>query len=409
MDPKLVERLRREMAYEGARETPPDGFPSLPPIPGGRYTDPDFYALERERVWGRSWLLAGREEDLPTPGSYLRFDRLAPILLVRGRDGAVRAFYNTCQHRGAPVVRERCGRAQQLRCQYHSWTYDLEGKLVAVPDRRDFPALDLAERGLQTVRCETWDGWIFVNEDPEAPSLREWLGPLPDELAMFQGEKLRTVTSGVTRHPCNWKVVSDAFLEVYHLRTIHPQTVSKLLDHRGGAMGLLRNGHSRMITPKWEDALTRAAESARTMPPGAMPDIPTVNELVRETNLAYHVFPNVTIPLDAFGFPFLLFWPVDARTTDLELVWYGPDWGDGDRPAFWDMMLPGFEAVMDEDTRNLAPMQQSLESRGLRSLPLSYQERRIYHAHEQVDRMIGAERIPEALRVEPILDGYVER
>ncbi len=389
------------MQYEWAREGPPEGFPALTPLAGGRYTNQDFFALERERVWRRSWLLAAREEDFPAAGSYRVFERAGPaILLVRGDDGVLRAFYNTCQHRGAPVVRDACGSAKRLRCQYHSWTYDLAGKLVSVPDRRDFTQLDESQRGLRGVRCEAYAGWVFVNEDAAAPSLLDWLGPLAHEWQALRGAELRAVARREKRVPCNWKVAADAFLETYHVNTIHPATVARLLDHRGAVMGLLPNGNTRMVTPKWPEAV-------RPTPPG-MTDIPALDPLIRDANVAYGVFPNLITPLDTFGFPFITFWPVDVRTTDVEWVWYAPPFADGMLPPVWEALLAGFDAVMDEDFGNLAPMQRSLESPGLRSIPLSYQERRIYHLHEQVDRMIGEERIPPELRVVQCLAGFVE-
>jgi phenylpropionate dioxygenase-like ring-hydroxylating dioxygenase large terminal subunit len=405
----LVERIRRQLRYEKQREGPPEGFPGFPDIPGERYTDPEFLRLEREHVFGKSWLLVGRESDLREPGSFLTTDKPGvPILVVRGRDGALRAFYNTCQHRGAPVVREPCGVARQLRCQYHSWTYDLEGELIGVPDRRDFPRLDLASRRLPELRCEIWDGWVFVNQQTHAPALLDWLGPIPAQFAELAGASLRTVDVKTHSVPCNWKVAADAFMEVYHLRTIHPETVSRLLDHRASAMGLFPNGHTRMVTEKWPEAVARERATAEAMG-SERPDIPSAGELVRTTNPAYGIFPNLITPLDAFGFPFILFWPEDVRTTTIDVIWYGPDWGDAERPRFWDLLLPGFDVVMEEDFRNLAPMQRSLESPGLRSIPLSYQERRIYWYHEQIDRMIGPDLVPPGLRVEPLLEPFVER
>lgn len=326
-----------------------------------------------------------------------------PLLLVRGADGVLRAFYNTCQHRGAPVVREACGTARRLTCQYHAWTYDLDGRLVGVPDRRDFTRLDEAERGLVPLRCERWGGFVFVNADPAAPALLDWLGPLAAELAPLHCEALRALAQRRERVPCNWKVAADAFLETYHVTTIHPATVARLLDPRGAVMGLFPNGHTRMVTPKRPEAL--AGQRARTLP--GPPDLPGASALVRETNVAYGIFPNLVTPLDSCGFPIITFWPVDVRTTDVEWTWYAPA-GESAEAPFWRALLPAFDHVMGEDFTNLAPIQRSLESPGLRSIPLSYQERRIYWLHEQVDRMIGAERVPPALRVEPLLARYVE-
>lgn len=404
---RWAEGIRAQMDYEFRREGPPEGFPALPPIPTGRYTDPAFFDLERQVLWKKSWLLVARDEDFAEPGSFRTTDRTgSPLLLVRGADGVLRGFYNTCQHRGAPVVREACGEAKRLRCQYHSWTYDLDGTLLQVPDRRDFTELDESERALRSVRCEVHDGWVFVNEDPGAAPVHEWLGPVAEEWAPLRGVELRETGRRCERVPANWKIVADAFLETYHVRTIHPHTVAGLLDHRGAAMGLFRHGHSRMVTPKWEKALARQRELAAQG--AALPEIPGLDPIFAETNPAYSLFPNLITPLDTVGFPFIQFWPVDAETTDVEWVFYGPPPETSDVERHWEGLVTLFDAVMDEDFQNLGPMHRSVASGALRSIPLSYQERRIYHLHEEIDRVIGPERIPEALRVAPRLEPFWE-
>jgi phenylpropionate dioxygenase-like ring-hydroxylating dioxygenase large terminal subunit len=397
-------RVRAQMDYEWHREGPPEHFPALPPIPTGRYTDPAFYALEKEHLWKKSWLLVGRDEDFEGPGSFRTCDRTgSPLVLVRGGDGVLRGFYNTCQHRGAPVVRDACGTARRLRCQYHSWTYDLDGTLLQVPDRRDFTALDESARALRPVRCEVFDGWVFVNEDPGAPPLHSWLGPVAHEWSPLGGSALRAHGTRRERVAANWKIVADAFLETYHVKTIHPQTVSKLLDHRGAAMGLFPHGHSRMVTPKWAQALRTQREN-----PLPLPEIPGLDPLFAETNPAYSLFPNLITPLDTIGFPFILFWPIDAETTDVEWTFYGPPAETPEHEKAWELTIQIFDGVMDEDFLNLAPMHRSVASGALESIPLSYQERRIYHLHEEIDRVVGAEKIPEALRVTPRLAPFWE-
>jgi len=397
-------RIREQIRYEFAREEPPAAFPALPPLPTGRYSDPAFYELERAHLWRKTWLLIGREEDFPGPGSFRSFERAdAPLLIVRGNDHRLRAFFNTCQHRGAPVVREACGAAKRLRCQYHSWTYDLDGRLLQVPDRRDFKALDESQRALKELRCESYDGWVFANQDADAKPLREWLGPIAEEWSPLKGSELRAHGSRRERVPANWKVVADAFLETYHVRTIHPQSVAKLLDHRGAAMGLFAGGHSRMVTPKWEGAIQRQQEGS--MP---LPEIEGLDPLFSETNPAYSVFPNLITPLDTIGFPFISFWPIDAETTDVEWTFYGPPAETPDVEQAWKLYVQVFDAVMNEDFMNLAPMHRSISSGALESIPLSYQERRIYHLHEEIDRVIGPEKIPEELRIEPLLAPFLE-
>ena len=165
----------------------------------------------------------------------MTFDDLGvPVLLVRGKDGELRAFYNTCQHRGAPVVRDARGSARTLRCQYHSWTYDItDGAADRGARRARLRRAGPGERCLRQLRCEMWDGWIFVNQDLDALPLLEWLAPIPEQLAELQGPNLRTVARRSEVVPCNWKVTAEAFLEVYHFRHIHQREGESHLDNRG--------------------------------------------------------------------------------------------------------------------------------------------------------------------------------
>jgi hypothetical protein len=139
-----------------------------------------------------------------------------------------------------------------------------------------------------------------------------------------------------------------------------------------------------------------------------LPEIPGLHPLFSETNPAYSLFPNLITPLDTIGFPFIFFWPVDAETTDVEWTFYGPPASTPEVEKAWELFIQLFDGVMDEDFMNLAPMQRSLASGALTSIPLSYQERRIYHLHEEIDRIIGPARIPQSLRVTPVLEGFWE-
>src|SRR5206468_4053401 len=137
--------------------------------------------------------------------------------------------------------------------------YDIScGKLLTVPDERDFVGLDKAERCLPALRCEVWDNWIFVNQDVDAVPLLEWLAPIPEQLAELCGSSLRTVSRREQVVACNWKITAEAFLEVYHFRHIHSRNGDALLDNRGATMWLLPNGSSRMITPFTKSAAAAA-------------------------------------------------------------------------------------------------------------------------------------------------------
>ena len=419
MDAALLARIKEQMAWEFARPAQPEGFPQFPLVPIGRYTSDEFWELERDHLWTKVWVVAGRAEEIPEPGDYYTFGDLGtPVLIVRGNDGEVRAFYNSCQHRGAPVVREAKGSARNLQCQYHGWTYDITGgTLVSVPDERDFIGFCRAEHGLVQISCEVWQNWIFVNQDPNAAPLREWYGQPMEQLEELAGDTLRTVAVRSEVIACNWKVTAEAFLEVYHFRHIHargPAGGDTTLDNRGAHMGLLPNGCSRMITPFAKRACEMRGmqdwSDWQMFDSGPFLDIPTINAMVRSTSSAYSLFPNLISPLAAYGFPFLLFWPIDKGTTRLDWIHYGPkDWEGDVLPPHWQRRMDDFDTIMEEDSRNMAPMQRSLESPAMKGVVVNYQERRIWNLHEQIDRTIGIDRIPEEMRVPQLLAPYIEQ
>ena len=174
MNEQEIITLRKLMEYEAGRSEPPEGFPTLPDLPGGRYTDPRFFELERQHIWRKSWLLAGHTDEVPEPGCFRLWEQAGqPVIIVRSQGGDVNAFYNTCSHRGAPVVTEESGKRPRLTCRYHGWSYSHDGELIAIRDPEDFGGLVYAERGLRPIRCERFGNLIFVNFDDQAPSLLE--------------------------------------------------------------------------------------------------------------------------------------------------------------------------------------------------------------------------------------------
>ena len=287
MEDALIEQLKNEIRYEFSREGPPEGFPKFPDIPGGRYTDPAFFELEMQHLWPRTWLMAGRQEELPEVGAYWLFDSLrdTPIVLVRDADRRIRAFRNESPNR-APLVPwhddsglrtevefdapGRLFRQQHfprrtlpeglLRCQRRGWAYDTTGALVSIPFGEEIDAIPYEHRRLTEYRCEVWAGWVFVNQDPDAMPLIDWLGPIARQMAQFDGENLRLFEKDSLVISCNWKVTVEAFQEVYHFKHIHQKEGVTSLDQRGATMGLFPNGHSRMITP-----ITKRAAAAAGM------------------------------------------------------------------------------------------------------------------------------------------------
>ncbi|MFT6016623.1 MAG: phenylpropionate dioxygenase-like ring-hydroxylating dioxygenase large terminal subunit, partial [Candidatus Azotimanducaceae bacterium] len=210
-----IETLKKLMEYEAARTQPPEGFPYLPDLPGGRYTDPRFMSLEKEHIWRKSWLLASHIDEVPEPGCFVLWEMAQqPVVIVHSETGAINAFYNTCRHRGAPVVTEASGKKVRLTCQYHGWSYNHEGELMSVRNPEDFRGLDFSCRSLISVRCERFGNLIFVNFDDEAPTLLDWLGPIADEWKEFQFDQCRLAARHVFELNCNWKIAMEANTEV---------------------------------------------------------------------------------------------------------------------------------------------------------------------------------------------------
>ena len=402
MDVTLERSIRDRMEIEKERTAPPPDAVPVPPIPAARYTDPAFFELERARIFGRSWLFAGHESEWPEPGSYRQFTRGgAPIVVVRGEDGALRAFYNACRHRGAPVTRAECGTARRLTCQYHSWSYGTDGVLKSVPDARSFAGLDTTELGLVPVRCERRDGWVFVSEDLQAVPLADFLGPVGDQMSEIDGPSMRLVGTQVHHLACNWKLMVDAFLEVYHVRTVHPDNAALLYDDQSVTVSMLPNGNSRLTVEK--------REALRDFPMVSPElDNPAVGTLWRQTSTSYGIFPNLVVPMDTGAFTFLCMWPVDVATTELELRWYAPAWAGDAVPSDHTDRMALFDTVMAQDTANMAPIQASVSSRGARPFQIGWHERLIHHFQRAVDLAIGPEALPAGTAVSDALDRFVE-
>ena len=192
-------------------------------LPFAWYTDEEQLRRERARIFARAWQYAGRAEDVARPGSYLATDAACiPVLVTRDTDGKLRAFINVCRHRGA-VLTEGCGTRSTIQCHYHAWTYGLDGALRAAPRADREPGFDKGEWSLLPASVDTWGPFLFVNPDPQAPSLAEQLGELPEILGRDVDVDNLVFHSRVEfGAEANWKVVAENFLECYHCATAHP-------------------------------------------------------------------------------------------------------------------------------------------------------------------------------------------
>lgn len=199
----------------------PDEFRGLP---GWIYSDPQFYALEKTRVLRPSWQVMCHLNDIPQTGDFYTFEFLdESILVLRGRDGTVRAFANTCRHRAARLVDGPTGRVQHIVCPYHAWSYELDGQLTGVPRRERYPVLDPATQSLLPIELEVFQGFIFVRLESGGPSVAEMLAPYVHEIAPYRLPELQPIGRVTLRpRPVNWKNVGDNYSDGLHIPYAHP-------------------------------------------------------------------------------------------------------------------------------------------------------------------------------------------
>jgi phenylpropionate dioxygenase-like ring-hydroxylating dioxygenase large terminal subunit len=400
----LAERAEEECQ----RDTFPPGFPDPIDVAAARYTDPDFFVLEREHVLEQSWLFVAHADQLPGAGDFLMVDALDklghPIFLVRGRDGVIRAFYNSCRHRGGPLVDQPSGNTgRALVCKYHAWSYSLDGTLLGFPEAKNFP------RGAKTtcpplpeVQCDTWGSLVFVKLSAGGPSLREYLEPVATELDPLLGEQASGVHFAGQQQldvACNWKLPGDGNIETYHVPFVHRNSAAVLLDETRTGQWLLPNGHSRMLIrfrQPWPEDFPIPCFAGDTS--------------VAELGIySFHVFPNLSIvvggPTSAFLITAL---PTGTDSCHFVTHFLSPLARTDDTARLIDASIANNWAVLLEDLACMTAAQKSMRCGATDLLRLQYQERRIRYVHEEIDRRIGPDRVPAALRVPAVLDRYIE-
>ncbi|NOQ00197.1 SRPBCC family protein [Mycolicibacterium fortuitum] len=195
-------------------------------IPTSRYIAPEFVAQERDSIWTKVWQVVGRVDELTNAGDwkqYQIFDQ--SYLVVRGKEGAIRGFVNACRHRGNVLCRDARGNAKRgFLCQYHLWSYDLDGRLKGMLREALAGPIDKDTHGLIEVSVDTFAGFVFLNPDPNAAPLADFIGSeVATILAPYHLDEMVTVMDVTEAIDCNWKVVLDAFQEGYHINGIHPQ------------------------------------------------------------------------------------------------------------------------------------------------------------------------------------------
>jgi len=423
-------------------------------VPADAYISRDFAQTEKEKLWPYVWQWACREEEIPNAGDYVSYEICdQSITVVRKQDGTIAAYHNVCPHRGRRLT-SGCGRMGKFHCKFHGWQWDLDGRPVEIVDRQDWgDRLPDEEITLASVRVGTWGGWVFINMDPEAESLEEYLEPAKAVLDPFEFEKMRYKWRKRVKMDCNWKVALEAFNEGYHVQTTHRQLLPNFNDmtyskaygkhgmfgapadalfglsspRLGGPAGDLRKGLYEFNREVWETL--RATTTEELMEAGRR-----LSELPEETPISevYGAFmrfhreelekkgigsPDVTpeqvmaVGIDWHIFPNMVFLP---QPTNLLGYRARPHGDDPDRCIFEVYVLERFAEgqvpkvevesaedwrdvdwglILSQDFQNMSEVQAGMKSRGFKGARTNpVQEKAVSNFHDTLWRYIQADR-----------------
>lgn len=320
-----------------------DQYPELgtAPVAVESYVSAEFFERERERIFRRVWINVGREEELARPGDYLVRDLAVgrtSVLLVRGEDGQVRAFHNMCSHRGNPVAWEERGHCDgRLVCRFHAWTYDTQGRLVHVTDRDRFFDVDPAQNGLTPIACESWRGFLFVNlaEQP-GESLADYLSPVDQAFGAYPFESMKLSYVYEVDETVNWKLLTEAQLEGWHVPYLHEKTLARSAASKGQLFrhaALKRYGRHAVVSSHAPQGYEPSPVAAAAMRFGAssfdafaVEDADGKGEGMKWHGAfdLYHVFPNLFVGLLRGTYFTYNIWPLAVDRSIWEIRIYNP-------------------------------------------------------------------------------------
>ncbi len=322
-------------------------------IPGSWYTDPRIAALERRTVWGRTWQLVGRSAQVAEPGQYVTAEVAGePIVVVRGADQMLRAFFNVCRHHAAAVMTAPCGKADRLRCPYHGWTYDLAGKLRGVPELDGVLDFDKEQMGLVPLAVAQWEHFVFVHLDPDPISLGSYLGELVGQISPLALGTLQFCERREYTLACNWKVFVDNYLDGgYHVPHLH-KGLSSILDYTDYTIESFERFclQSSPITSDRGEAMTASVRKGRA--------------------LYYWMYPNLMLNWYEGYLDTNLVIPLGIDRTKVVFDFYFDDVGP-DQAARNRQSMDVSERIQDEDHAICESVQRGLGSRAYRAGRLS--------------------------------------
>lgn len=413
------------------------------PLEASRYTSQAFFEREADAMWTRVWQMACREEDIPDVGDVCVYDIVGKSFLVtRVAPDEIRAPYNVCLHRGRKL-RTESGHTEDFRCPFHGFTWKLDGHIKSVPCRWDFQHLSDADLKLPEARVATWGGFVFINMDPDAPPLEDYLEVIPGHFERWRLEHCYKAAHVAKVIRCNWKVAMEAFMESYHVIATHPQILPVIADanaqydilgrhvnrnltafaapspHLGQGVsdeevlrGMLslwgKPGSADELLDKPEDSDPRhllGALNRKAFGRAYGGDLSTVTDAETLDALVYNVFPNFS-PWAGFAPNIVYRWRPNGRAVDecimeVMILKRLPEgaakprgvpvhWLDDDEPWSAASELPILGPVIDQDMSNMPYVQEGLVSSPNNEVQLgNYQEIRIRHFHQTLDEYLA--------------------
>ncbi|MEM7469553.1 MAG: aromatic ring-hydroxylating dioxygenase subunit alpha [Pseudomonadota bacterium] len=377
------------------------------PVPAEPYVSEEFLAKEREKIFRKMWLLVGRVERIPNAGDYFvkKIEILnTSIIVVRGNDGLVRAFYNVCRHRGTNVA-QGAGNCKYFTCNFHGWVYDTHGVNRHVADESQFHNLDKSKLNLQAVHCEVWNGFIFINVDEEPrETLVEQLAELGEQLAEFPFSEMEARGNWGATLKANWKLFLDAFQEGYHVATVHSGTINTYYTGarnphcRPSSVRLYERNRSLTIpfNPDFkihpsEEFAVSVGESLSQGEAGLSKVLPGANP---EGDEFYSfdinaIFPNWLLDTSV-GFYFIHeFWPIDATTTRWEATMFFPPAANASALISQEQSVALLRDAFREDISTSEGSQAGLNSGSLQEINFADTEISCRHLYEVVTTMVS--------------------
>lgn len=353
-------------------------------LPPACYHDAAFYQREIEAVFSESWVMVGREESLRRVGDYFTASIASmEIIVARGLDQGIRAFNNSCRHRGSRLL-EGAGNTRAIACPYHAWTYALDGTLRAAPGMEQARGFHVEDFPLVALRTATWGGFIFVCASQAAPAFEDWIGDLADILAPYRFQDMRAGRRLVFDLECNWKTWVENYMEGYHIPTVHRRTISK---HKAVNVPQTRGrGQYDLIWERHPGTLALLGDD-----PGFAP-IETLTGETSEGSRFALVYPNSMISMTIDAMWSFECHPTSAQTSRLVLTSCFP------ASRF---ELPDFESLANnyykrqdivlEEDNNIAQVQQKgLRSSLTRAGRFSHKEPIVHAlANWVLDRVLG--------------------